>query len=332
MPLSDVIKARISRKLENSTLKRVIVEELADLLDDCPSDVSPEEYCTTVTLLILKEFGCHARTVDSPAGTGENSARPGTPAATLPFETILEALLAATQYDLIGANVQMVKALGNAIAERDTGTNDHNLKVTLYAAGLAVPAEFHQQEIQALIKGSFLHDIGKIGIPDATLLKTGELAEDERRLMNSHPVRGGRIIAGVLWLEDARDVVVHHHERWDGSGYPDGLGNDRIPVAARVFAIVDVFDALTSHRPYKEALSYDDTIAYMKRQSGSHFDRSLFNLFLDISKDLYERICCRTTSELEALMVRLVQEHFGLDPKGRYLGSLYGGPRRPGRH
>jgi|GEM_PF-1703255 len=317
--LTDVIEARIARLLENSRVREMVVEEMKRLMSERPSDVALQDYCTAVALYYLREL---CRQTVKQCETGEKD-RLGVSSTEPNMKEILNALLSWSQYELLGSNLQMVKALGSAIAVRDTGTSEHNLKVTLYAARLAEKARLDEKKLQSIIKGSFLHDIGKIGIPDATLLKSNKLSDIEFKQMQSHVTRGEQIIKGVVWLEDARDIILYHHERWDGQGYPSALKDNDIPVNARVFMIVDVFDALTSDRPYKKAASFDSAMAQMESQSGVHFDPYYFRLFTDIAKELYSDYAHRTVNELEHEVFEFIGEYFNLDPRSGRLGDLY---------
>jgi HD-GYP domain-containing protein (c-di-GMP phosphodiesterase class II) len=128
------------------------------------------------------------------------------------------------------------------------------------------------QQLKALERGALIHDIGKIGIKDEILHKPGKLNDDEWKAMRIHPDIGARIIEGIPFLQDTLPVIRYHHERWDGSGYPVGLKEDEIPVQARIFAIADVFDALTSKRTYRKKSSAEEAIEYIKEQSGILFD------------------------------------------------------------
>lgn len=285
-----------------------------------PVDIPVQEYCTTMAMFILKEIcrqtekGCVG--VSEADMASQHIVKPD-------MTAVLNGLLHWTQYELLGSNLQMVKALGSAIAVRDTGSVEHNLKVTLYASLMAEQMRLKRPRMQSLIKGSFLHDIGKIGIPDATLLKTGKLTQDEYNEMKSHVSRGERIIRGVSWLEDAREVVLYHHERWDGTGYPMALKGREIPVNARIFAIVDVFDALVSERPYKKARSYEQAMKQMEKEKGTHFDPVFFDKFTRISKSLYDQYIPRNIDELEDDLFDLVNKYFGLDKRSGYLGAIY---------
>jgi HD-GYP domain-containing protein (c-di-GMP phosphodiesterase class II) len=135
----------------------------------------------------------------------------------------------------------------------------------------------------AIRQGALLHDIGKLGIPDAILLKHGSLTVQERQVMQQHAVYGYNVLAPIINLRQTLDITLYHHERWDGSGYPYGLRGEQIPLVARLFAVVDVFDALTSDRPYRSAWSHSQAIAYIKEQAGHQFDPRVVELFLEIS-------------------------------------------------
>lgn len=177
--------------------------------------------------------------------------------------------------DLLKGNIELMEVLGSAIAKRDSDTNIHNYRVTIYAIRLAEALGHSSAEVRGLISGAFLHDVGKIGISDNILLKPGRLNEEEFAVMRTHVLLGVDIIAKSNWLESARDVVEFHHEKFDGSGYMRGLKGEEIPLNARIFAIVDVFDALTSRRPYKEPYSFDEAMSILRRDSGSHFDPAI---------------------------------------------------------
>ena len=129
-------------------------------------------------------------------------------------------------------------------------------------------------------RGALLHDIGKIGVPDSILLKPGRLAEAERSAMQQHTLLAQKMLSRISHLQRAIDIPLSHHEKWDGSGYPHGLKGEEIPLAARIFAVIDVFDALTHERPYKKAWTIDDALAEIKSQSGTHFDPQVVEAFL----------------------------------------------------
>jgi len=213
---------------------------------------------------------------------------------------------------LLHSNLEMMQVLGSAVAKRDADTDEHNYRVSLYSVRLAEAVDLGQTEMRRLLKGAFLHDIGKIGIPDRILRKPGPLSEDEMAVMRDHVPLGLDIIFRSGWLGDAAEVVGCHHERVDGTGYPSGIFGEEIPLTARIFAIADVFDALCSRRPYKEALSAEVAIGIMRRESGRHFDQRLFRSFERIAIDLHARYSdCQTgelRGELNAILSRVFSD------------------------
>ncbi len=188
-------------------------------------------------------------------------------------------------------NIGMLKVLGSAISKRDSDTNIHNYRVTLYSVNIGESLGLSQSAMQGLIKGAFLHDLGKIATPDAILHKRGNLTEEEFKIMKTHVQHGEDIVRGYDWLKDAQVVVACHHEKFDGSGYPLGLRGESIPINARIFAVADVFDALTSKRPYKEPFSFDVSVGILRESMGSHFDPDITRLFLDLAVALHAEIC-----------------------------------------
>jgi len=211
---------------------------------------------------------------------------------------------------LLGANLETIQVLGNAIAKRDSDTDAHNYRVTLYAIHLAEAAGLDGDSIQGLIKGAFLHDVGKIGIRDHILHKPGKLDDAEFDTMKTHVDKGLEIIQRSSWLEDAIDVVGSHHEKFDGNGYPHQLLGEKIPIGARVFAIADVFDALTSRRPYKEPFPFAETMQILEQGRGTHFDPAMLDLFASLADDLYERYGGREDEQLHEELNRFVQLYF----------------------
>lgn len=207
--------------------------------------------------------------------------------------------LVAGSRALLAANVGTIEALGSAIAKRDSDTNSHNYRVTLYALRLAEAAGLGPAAIRALIKGAFLHDVGKLAISDAILLKPGKLDDREFEIMKTHVTHGLDVVARLEWLHDATDVIACHHEKFDGSGYTAGLAGEQIPIIARVFAIADVFDALTSRRPYKAPLPVGEATAIMAAGRGTHFDPVLLDLFFALADDLHAKMAGRDDNALE---------------------------------
>lgn len=214
--------------------------------------------------------------------------------------------------DLLDSYVSMMEALGRAIAKRDSDTGAHNYRVAWIATRIAEKMGLDGSHMQALIAGSFLHDVGKIGIPDAILLKPGKLNDHEFTIMRSHVRQGEEIVAGMGWLDGASSVVAGHHEKWNGSGYPRQLSGEAINSEARIFAVADVFDALCSKRPYKEAMSYEDAMTILNRDSGTHFDPSVMDVFRPMAREIYDRLEGCSENEVRELLMERVRRHFRL--------------------
>jgi len=212
--------------------------------------------------------------------------------------------------ELLSSSIMTLNTLGNTIALRDSDTNEHNYRVTLYSIKLAIAINLNIEDIKKLIIGAFLHDVGKIGIPDNILLKNGKLTDEEFEIMKQHVIKGIKIIKDNFWLENARDVILYHHEKYDGTGYPNRLEGVEIPLIARMFAIIDVFDALTSKRPYKKAFSYEKAIEILKENSGTHFDEELLQSFINISEELYNSITTKTQEQLKEELNSLIKKYF----------------------
>jgi response regulator RpfG family c-di-GMP phosphodiesterase len=175
-----------------------------------------------------------------------------------------------------------LQALGSALDSRDVGTEAHSRRVHGYALATAREHGVPEGDLADLAHGVLLHDIGKIGIPDAILLKPGKLTPEEWQIMRRHPEIGKKLIENIPFLKGAVPIVYHHHERWEGSGYPLGLRGEEIPVGARIFAVVDAFDAMTFDRPYSTAVSFEAAKAEIVRCAGSHFDPAVVRSFLRI--------------------------------------------------
>lgn len=184
--------------------------------------------------------------------------------------------------ELHETRLQIVQRLGLAAEYKDNETGLHVIRMSHYAQILARAAGYSEATADDLLNAAPMHDVGKIGIPDAILQKNGKLDSAEWEVMRQHAQIGADIIgehpSGLLKM--ARIIALTHHEKWDGSGYPNGLQGETIPLEGRIVAIADVFDALTSVRPYKAAWSVDEAVAFLRQQSGSHFDPVLVELFL----------------------------------------------------
>lgn len=182
--------------------------------------------------------------------------------------------------ELKQTRLQVIQRLGRAAEYKDNETGLHILRMSHYAQVVALAYGFTEQRAEDLLHAAPMHDIGKIGIADHILLKPGKLTVEEYQQMQKHPLIGAEIIGDCEsnLLKMAKTVALYHHEKWDGSGYPHGLKADAIPVEARIVALCDVFDALTSTRPYKQAWSVEATLEYIRGQKGLHFEPVLVDL------------------------------------------------------
>jgi response regulator RpfG family c-di-GMP phosphodiesterase len=190
-----------------------------------------------------------------------------------------------------------LEALGSAIDTRDVGTHSHSRRVRGYTLLIARAHGVPEPALGDLERGVLLHDIGKIGIPDAILFKPGPLTPDEWKIMQRHPDIGRQLIEKIPFLHGAVPIVYHHHEQWDGTGYPLGLRGEAIPLGARVFAVADTFDAMTFDRPYSKAVSFQTARQEIRRCAGTHFDPAVVATFLTIPVHLLVAIQRVSTEE-----------------------------------
>lgn len=175
-----------------------------------------------------------------------------------------------------------LEAWAKVLEYRDKETEGHSRRLVELSTRLANAMGLNNEEIGYLRRGALLHDIGKLAIPDEVLLKPGELNDAERKLMQQHPIYAKQMLSHVPFLQPSIDVAYSHHERWDGNGYPEGLKGEEIPFPARIFAIVDQWDALTSNRPYRSAWTRERVIAYLKENAGKIYDPKIVDVFLAI--------------------------------------------------
>jgi response regulator RpfG family c-di-GMP phosphodiesterase len=183
-----------------------------------------------------------------------------------------------------------LEALGRAIDLRDTETAGHSQRVCLYSIEIARAMAWSEEQLGSLARGAHLHDIGKLGIPDAILLKPGPLTADERKRMQRHAQIGYDLVKDIAFLSDAAELVLTHHERYDGGGYPRGLKGDEILPSARIFAVADSFDAITSDRPYRRASSFESGLQIIRDCSGTQFDPQVVTAFLSIPAETWPAI------------------------------------------
>lgn len=183
--------------------------------------------------------------------------------------------------ELLRTRLQIVQRLARAAEYRDNDTGRHVMRVSHTAVRMAEELGWNTDELEMLLHATPMHDVGKIGVPDSILLKPGKLSEDEWQTMKTHTTMGGQILDGddSALLTLAREIAMTHHEKWDGSGYPRGLAGESIPVSGRIISVADVFDALTSARPYKRKWSTDTAAQFIRDSAGTHFDPSIVEIF-----------------------------------------------------
>jgi putative nucleotidyltransferase with HDIG domain len=182
---------------------------------------------------------------------------------------------------LKAANRQALLGLAEAIEAKDPYTKGHCGRVAAYAMALARECHYPEHDMESLEFAAFLHDIGKIGVRDAVLLKPGPLDEEEWKHMKIHPEVGFEIASKIDMLKPTMAAIRNHHERWDGTGYPDGIAGENIPLSARVVCVADCFDAMATDRPYKRALTLDECLANLRKSRGVQFDPQLVDLFVE---------------------------------------------------
>jgi putative nucleotidyltransferase with HDIG domain len=192
---------------------------------------------------------------------------------------------AALYRQLQASYVATIEALVSAIEAKDTYTRGHTARVAKYARAVAVELGLDREQLQQVDYGAALHDVGKIGIYEHVLNKRGGLSDDELALMRSHPTVGDRILARIEFLSEARLAVRYHHERIDGSGYPDGLKGAQIPLIAKIVAVADAFDAMTTTRSYQDPIGPDEALRQLESKSGSQFDSEVAGAFVRLVRE-----------------------------------------------
>ena len=197
-----------------------------------------------------------------------------------------------TSYDLT------LDALSAALDLRDRETEGHSRRVVEYTACLAEKIGLNKESIKNIRRGALIHDIGKIGVPDAVLHKAGSLDVEERNIINLHPLAGYNMLSGIPYLREEIQIVICHQEKWDGTGYPHGLRGEEIPIGARLFAIADTYDALTSDRPYRQGCSYETARGIIEEESGKQFDPQAVDAFLSIPGNQWMQIRAKVMEEI----------------------------------
>ena len=212
----------------------------------------------------------------------------------LAYQTKLESLVAARTDMLRGALADLersyditLEALGDALDLKDAETEGHSRRVTGFTIAIARAMDLPHDKVRVIARGAFLHDVGKMAIPDAILRKPGRLSPEEQVIMRQHASLGYQMLRKIPFLHEAADIVYSHQERFDGTGYPRGLRGNQIPLGARIFAIADTFDAVTSDRPYRAAQSIPSGRREIQRQSGTQFDPEIVQVFHSIPEHIW---------------------------------------------
>jgi HD-GYP domain-containing protein (c-di-GMP phosphodiesterase class II) len=194
--------------------------------------------------------------------------------------------LKKTYRRLQGAILQSLLGLANALEAKDPYTRGHSERVARLARRIALEAGLERAAAETIAQAGLLHDLGKIGVPEGVLRKPGPLSEDEWEILRRHPVTSAQIVAPLEFFDEGAVIVRHHHERWDGSGYPDGLRGEGIPLGARIVAVADVYDALTSDRPYRPRLSHGEALERLLTEAGRTLDERLTVVCVEVLADV----------------------------------------------
>ena len=222
----------------------------------------------------------------------------------LAYQEKLESLVSARTELLEKANAELIRkreelessyditleALGDALDLKDAETEGHSKRVTAFTIAISRAMEIPPERVRVIARGAFLHDVGKMAIPDAILRKPSRLTPEEQMLMREHALLGYKMLRKITFLREAANIVYCHQERYDGSGYPRGLKGDQIPLGARIFAVADTFDAITSDRPYRAAQSISSARREIQKHSGHQFDPLVVDTFMSIPESLWENL------------------------------------------
>jgi len=185
---------------------------------------------------------------------------------------------------------ETLEALGAALDLRDTETEGHSRRVSRYCLEIARAMGLNQEQLRQITRGAYLHDIGKIGIPDSILLKPGKLTKEETAIMQTHARIGYNLVCRIAFLAPAAEIILTHQERYEGTGYPQGLAGEEIPIGARIFAVADTLDAMTSDRPYRRALPFSEAYEEIEKEADRQFDPKVVKVFREIPEETWERI------------------------------------------
>jgi putative nucleotidyltransferase with HDIG domain len=181
--------------------------------------------------------------------------------------------------------LQTIEGFAYALDAKDTYTHGHSRRVTRYSELIARGMGLDESEVEKLRNAAILHDIGKIGLRLEALNKPHPLSEEERRMFETHPQKGCKILAPIQFFEELTPIIYHHHEHYDGTGYPEGKGAEQIPLGARILAVADAYDAMTSDRPYRKAMSLEEAVQELRTHAGKQFDPQVVGVFVSILHD-----------------------------------------------
>lgn len=209
------------------------------------------------------------------------------------YQNHLEQKVIHQANELIEMYAETLEGMVLALDMREQETGYHSYRVTEYAIALARNMGLSQEELSVIVKGAILHDIGKIGIPDSILLKSDRLNQQEWEIMKKHPVLGYNLLKKINFLEHSAKLVLTHHERYDGKGYPNNLSGNEIPIGSRIFSVVDALDAMTSERSYNRAIPFNQALQRIEKAAGSQFDPDVIKCFVSIPLDRWREIRSR---------------------------------------
>src|SRR5271155_2273410 len=224
------------------------------------------------------------------------------------YQTNLESLVEARTDQLQAATGELersyditLQALGDALDLKDAETEGHSRRVTAFTIAIARAMGVPREQILVIARGAFLHDIGKMAIPDAILLKPSKLQAEEQKIMREHCARGYQMLRKIPFLQEAAEIVYSHQEHYDGSGYPRKLKGEQIPLGARIFAVADTLDAITSDRPYRKAATFAAARLEIKRCAGTQFDPKVVEVYLSLPDQLWEDLRAEITQQAKKL-------------------------------
>jgi len=196
-------------------------------------------------------------------------------------------------------------SIGSAIGAYNPYTEGHSLRVAYRAMLIGRAMGLDKNELSLLVFSAVLHDVGKIGIPQQILLKKGKLTDEEFAVMKRHPIEGEKIVTPIN--KEAAKIIRHHHEKWNGKGYPDGLKGEEIPLLSRIITVADVFDALTTDRPYRKAYTVEEALEIMINEKGETFDPHILDVFLSLPRDVImkKKLCRKDIEEMQNIITNM---------------------------